>query len=56
MSTMKAKIIPLLCLLVLIGCQKNDIEVYNGKNTSIDKLKGQWIVDNQLKREDITRV
>ena len=48
MSTMKAKIIPLLCLLVLIGCQKNDIEVFNGKNTSIDKLKGQWIVVNYL--------
>ena len=43
---MKNKIIPLLCLLILFGCQKNDIEVYNGKNTSIDSLKGQWIVIN----------
>ena len=43
---MKNKIIPLLCLLILFGCQKNDIEVYNGKNTSIESLKGQWIVIN----------
>ena len=46
MSRMKAKIIPLLCLFILIGCQKNDIEVYNGADTSIEKLKGQWIVVN----------
>ena len=43
---MKAKIIPLLCLLILFGCQKNDIEVYNGKNTSMERLKGQWVVIN----------
>ena len=36
---MKSKIIPLLCIFILFGCQKNDIEVYNGKNTSIEKLK-----------------
>ena len=46
MSRMKTKIIPLLCLFILIGCQKNDIEVYNGADTSIEKLKGQWIVVN----------
>ena len=46
MSRMKTKIIPLLCLFILIGCQKNDIEVYNGADTSIEKLKGQWIVIN----------
>ena len=46
MLSMKAKIIPLLCLFILFGCQKNDIEVYNGKNTSIERLKGQWIVVN----------
>jgi thiol-disulfide isomerase/thioredoxin len=43
---MKNKIIPLLCLLILFGCQKNDIEVYNGKNTSLERLKGQWVVIN----------
>ena len=46
MLIMKNKIIPLLCLLILFGCQKNDIDVYNGKNTSIDNLKGQWVVIN----------
>ena len=43
---MKAKIIPLLCLFILFGCQKNDIEVFNGKDTSFEKLKGQWIIVN----------
>ena len=43
---MKDKIIPLLCILILFGCQKNDIEVYNGKDTSLEKLKGQWIIVN----------
>ena len=43
---MKYKIIQLLCLVALISCQKNDIEVFNGTNTSIDKLKGNWIVVN----------
>ena len=46
MMIMKNKIIPLLCLLILFSCQKNDIEVYNGQNTSIDKLKGEWVVIN----------
>ena len=46
MSLMKDKIIPLLCILILFGCQKNDIEVYNGKDTSFEKLKGQWIIVN----------
>ena len=46
MYAMKYKIIQLLCLVALISCQKNDIEVFNGTNTSIDKLNGNWIVVN----------
>ena len=43
---MKAKIIPFLCIFILFGCQKNDIDVFNGKDTSFEKLKGQWIIVN----------
>ncbi|MAD48136.1 MAG: hypothetical protein CMQ53_02140 [Gammaproteobacteria bacterium] len=43
---MKTKIITLLCLFIIFGCQKNDIEVFNGSNTSMDNLRGQWIVVN----------
>ena len=43
---MKHKIIQLFCLLLLFACQKNDIEVFNGSNTNLDKLKGNWIVIN----------
>ena len=43
---MKAKIIPLLCIFILFGCQKNDIDVFNGKDTSLEKLKGQWVIVN----------
>ena len=43
---MKYKIIQLLCLVALISCQKNDIEIFNGSNTNIDKLNGNWIVVN----------
>ena len=46
MLLMKFKIIPLLCIFVLFGCQKNDIDVYNGKDTSFEKLKGQWVIVN----------
>lgn len=46
MWLMKFKIIPLLCIFILFGCQKNDIEVFNGKNTSFEQLKGQWVVLN----------
>ena len=46
MSSMKTKIITLLCLFIIFGCQKNDVEVFNGSNTSMEKLKGQWIVVN----------
>tara|TARA_B100000035_G_scaffold50118_1_gene38693 strand:+ start:42 stop:494 length:453 start_codon:yes stop_codon:yes gene_type:complete len=43
---MKLKIIQLFCLLLLFACQKNDIEVFNGSNTNLDKLEGNWIVIN----------
>jgi len=43
---MKAKIITFLCIFILFGCQKNDIDVFNGKETSFEKLKGQWIIVN----------
>ena len=43
---MKHKIIQLFCLLLLFACQKNDIEVYNGSNTNLTKLDGNWIVIN----------
>ena len=43
---MKIKIIQLLCLLVILGCQKNDIEVFNGANTNIANLNGNWVVIN----------
>ena len=43
---MKLKIIQLFCLLILFACQKNDIEVFNGSNTNLDKLEGNWIVIN----------
>lgn len=45
-SSMKTKIITLLSLFIIFGCQKNDIEVFNGSNTSMEKLQGQWIVVN----------
>ena len=38
MLCMKKLIISSLCILCLIGCQKNDIEVHNGNNTSLSKL------------------
>ena len=43
---MKHKIIQLFCLLLLFACQKNDIEVFNGSNTNLDKLQGNWVVIN----------
>ena len=43
---MKHKIIQLFCLLLLFACQKDDIEVYNGSNTNLNKLNGNWIVIN----------
>ena len=46
MYAMKHKIIQLFCLLLLFACQKNDIEVFNGSNTNLNKLEGNWIVIN----------
>ena len=43
---MKAKIIQLFCLLILVSCQRNDIEVFNGPNTNINDLNGNWILIN----------
>ena len=43
---MKHKIIQLFCLLILISCQRNDIKIFNGSDTSLDKLNGNWIVIN----------
>jgi len=46
MYAMKNKIIQLLCLFILFSCQKTDIEIYNGKDTNIENLYGNWIVIN----------
>ena len=46
MFLMKQRIIQLFCLLIIISCQNNDIDVYNGPDSSIDKLNGNWIVIN----------
>ena len=42
----KAKIIQLFCILVLVSCQRNVIEVFNGPNTNINDLNGNWILIN----------
>ncbi|MBL33132.1 MAG: hypothetical protein CMD79_04585 [Gammaproteobacteria bacterium] len=42
----KAMIIQLFCILVLVSCQRNDIEVFNGSNTNINDLNGNWILIN----------
>ncbi len=46
MFLMKQRIIQLFCILIIISCQNNDIDIYNGSDTSIDKLNGNWIVIN----------
>ena len=43
---MKIKIIQLFCLLILLSCQNNNIKVFNGSDTSLTKLNGNWIVVN----------
>jgi thiol-disulfide isomerase/thioredoxin len=43
---MNNKIITFFCLIFLMGCQNNDIEVFNGSDTSFGKLQGKWIVVN----------
>ena len=42
----KAMIIQLFFILVLVSCQRNDIEVFNGPNTNINDLNGNWILIN----------
>ena len=46
MYAMKIKIIQLLCLFMILGCQKNDIEVFNGSNTNLANLNGSWVIIN----------
>lgn len=46
MYAMKNRIIQLFCLLIVISCQNNDIKIFNGSNTNLDKLNGNWIVIN----------
>ena len=43
---MRSKIITLILVIVLTGCQKFDIDVYNGPDTSLENLKGKWVVIN----------
>ena len=43
---MRNKIITLISVIVLTGCQKFDIDVYNGPDTSLENLKGKWVVIN----------
>ena len=31
---------------ILLGCQKNDIDVFNGNDTNLSKLDGSWVVIN----------
>ena len=35
-----------LCLIIILGCQKNDIDVFNGNDTNLSKLNGGWVVIN----------
>jgi len=46
MFVMKIKIIQLFCLFILLSCQNNNIKVYDGSDTSLSKLNGNWIVIN----------
>ena len=46
MLIMRNKIITLISVIVLTGCQKFDIDVYNGPDTSLENLKGKWVVIN----------
>ena len=43
---MKNRIIQLFCLLIVISCQNNDIEIFNGSDTNLNNLNGNWIVIN----------
>ena len=46
MYAMKIKIIQLFCLCILLSCQNNNIKVFDGSDTSLSKLNGNWIVIN----------
>ena len=46
MYVMKIKIIQLFCLFILLSCQNNNIKVFDGSDTSLSKLNGNWIVIN----------
>ena len=46
MYAMKIKIIQLFCLFILLSCQNNNIKVFDGFDTSLSKLNGNWIVIN----------
>ena len=43
---MKNRIIQLFTILILLGCQKNDIEVFNGPDTNLTSLNNNWVVIN----------
>ena len=46
MYAMKHKIIQLFCLFIIISCQNNDIEIFNGSDSNLSKMNGNWIVVN----------
>lgn len=46
MIIMKNMIIYSIFTLCLIGCQKNDIQIHNGEDTSLAKLSGTLVVIN----------
>ena len=46
MYAMMIKIIQLFCLFILLSCQNNNIKVFDGSDTSLSKLNGNWIVIN----------
>ena len=46
MYAMKIKILQLFCLFILVSCQNNNIKVFDGSDTSLSKLNGNWIVIN----------
>ena len=46
MYAMKHKIIQLFCLFIIISCQNNDIEIFNGSDSNLSKINGNWVVVN----------
>ena len=43
---MKNKFISLFCLILIISCQKADIDLHNSKGMVSENLKGQWVMIN----------